>query len=335
MKYDCLCLDDNHITKMTTQVLVSKVSAAQAREAKTPMVNCEETSIFRRSMEKSERQLEQLVEDLRQMSKTPHLALPPIIMASSSSSSSQDGELEASRQLRLVPQSSSAGALHPSPNVSHHHQQQTHSEEGREGGGEAGEQLERSNLSSEVSLVTQTTPHPTQSRGIMPTAQDNATHRHHAGHPAKSKSESGWNKNGGGLVKEYRRENTREYSRESSNQNGQIQLHPSGRVQMPPVQPNELKSPPEGQMQVNSSLSQVDSSALLVNSGMSQVQVDSRSHPDSHMRVNSGVSQDPYDQVEVDFRSHPDCQVNSGVSQLARDSYDQLLATELEIQRLR
>ena len=273
------------------------------------------------------------------MSKTPALALPPIIMASSSSGSSQDGELETSRQLRLVP------ALPPSPNVSH--QQDSHSGGGREGGGAiAGEQLERSNLSSEVSLVTQTTLHP-QLRGIMPPPRvdDDATHWHDGtGHPAKSKSETGWNKiGGGGLVKEYRRENTREYSRlrestKGCDQNNQIQLHPCGAVHLPPVQPNELRSHPEGQMQVDSGLSHLDS----------QVQDDSRSHPDCHVQVNSGVSQiarDSHDQLlvrshldsQVDSRSHPDCQVqaNSGVSQLAMDSYDQLLATELEIQRLR
>ena len=259
---------------MTTQVLVSKVSAAQALEAKTPIAS-EEPSIFRRSMEKSERQLEQLVEELRQMSKTPALALPPIIMASSSSSgSSQDGELGASRQLRLVTTSSAAST---SPNVSHH----PGGKEGREGGGDSGEQLKRSNLSTEVSLVTQTTPHP-QPRGIMPTAQrdDSATHRHRAGHPAKS--ERGWNKNGGGLVKEYRRENTREYSGLKESSKGcQIELPPG--AQLPPVQPNELRSQPESQMQVDSSVIKVD----------------------------------------------------SGLSQVALDSYDQLLATELEIQRLR
>jgi len=192
--------------------------------------------------------------------------------------------------------------------------------------------------------VTQTTPHP-QLRGIMPPPRvdDDATHRHDGtGHPAKSKSETGWNKiGGGGLVKEYRRENTREYSRlrestKGCDQNNQIQLHPCGAVHLPPVQPNELRSHPEGQMQVDSGLSHLDS----------QVQDDSRSHPDCHVQVNSGVSQiarDSYDQLlvrshldsQVDSRSHPDCQVNSGVSQLAMDSYDQLLATELEIQRLR
>ena len=260
---------------------MSKVSAAQAREAKTPIAT-EEPSIFRRSMERSERQLEQLVEELRQMSKTPALALPPIIMASSSSGSSQDGELEASKQLSLVP---------IPPNVSRH-QQQTNS--GREGGGESGEQLEGCNLSTEASLVTQTTPHP-QPRGIMPTAQpdlDDATHRHgDAGQPAKSKSETAWDTIGGGLVKEYRRENTREYSRlkESTkgfHQNDQIPPGPH----LPPLQPNELRSHPEGQMQVDTGLSHVDSGVI---------------------------------------------QVNCGVSQIARDSYDQLLATELEIQRLR
>ena len=155
-----------------------------------------------------------------------------------------------------------------------------------------------------------------------PLVDDDATHRHDgAGHPAKSKSETGWKRNGGGgLVKEYRRENTREYSRlrettKGCDQNDQIQLHPCGAVHLPPVQPNELRSHPEGQMQVDSGLSQVDSSVLLVDSG--------GSHLDSR--------------VQVDSRSHPDCQVqvNSGVSQLAMDSYDQLLATELEIQRLR
>ena len=258
---------------------MSKVSAAQAREAKTPIA-IEEPSLFRRSMEKSERQLEQLVEELRQMSKTPAPALPPIIMASSSSSgSSQDEGFQASRQLRLVPISADVST---SLNVSHH-QQQTHSggRGGREGGGDSGEQLERSNLSTEASLVTQATPHPPP-RAIMPAAQrdDSATHRHGLGHPAKS--ESGWNKNGGGLVKEYRRENTREYSGLKESSKGcQIELPPG--LHLHPVQPNELRSPPESQMQVDSSVIKVD----------------------------------------------------SGLSQVAMDSYDQLLATELEIQRLR
>ena len=96
-------------------------------------------------------------------------------------------------------------------------------------------------------------------------------------------------------MKEYRRENTREYSRlkESTkgfHQNDQIPPGPH----LPPLQPNELRSHPEGQMQVDSGLTRTLS------------------------HVDSGV-----------------IEVNCGVSQIARDSYDQLLATELEIQRLR
>ena len=83
-------------------------------------------------------------------------------------------------------------------------------------------------------------------------------------------------------MKEYRRENTREYSGLKESSKGcQMELPPG--LHMHPVQPNELRSLPESQMQVDSSVIKVD----------------------------------------------------SGLSQVAMDSYDQLLATELEIQRLR
>ena len=265
---------------------MSKVSAAQAREAKTP-VTSEETSIFRRSMEKSERQLEQLVEELRQMSKTPAMALPPIIMQSSSSGSSQDDELEASS--RFVPTSS-------------RHQQQKHSG-GREWVVDSSEQLERSNLSDQVSLATRPTPHP-HPRGIMPTVQpeNNATHRYHGtGYPTKS---AAWEKIGGGLVKEYRRENTREYSRpkdstadynQTAKRENNLIQHPS--EQLLEMHPHEL-----------------------------------RSQPDIQMQVESGVSYSS--KKRMTLTGEPTYQ-ETGVSQLARDSYEQLLATELEIQRLR
>ena len=83
-------------------------------------------------------------------------------------------------------------------------------------------------------------------------------------------------------MKEYRRENTREFSGLKESSKGcQMELPPG--LHMHPVQPNELRSLPESQMQVDSSVIKVD----------------------------------------------------SGLSQVAMDSYDQLLATELEIQRLR
>ena len=83
-------------------------------------------------------------------------------------------------------------------------------------------------------------------------------------------------------MKEYRRENTREFSGLKESSKGcQMELPPG--LHMHPVQPNELRSLPESQMQVDSSVIKVD----------------------------------------------------SGLSQVAVDSYDQLLATELEIQRLR
>ena len=83
-------------------------------------------------------------------------------------------------------------------------------------------------------------------------------------------------------MKEYRRENTREFSGLKESSKGcQIELPPG--LHLHPVQPNELRSLPESQMQVDSSVIKVD----------------------------------------------------SGLSQAAMDSYDQLLATELEIQRLR
>ena len=50
-----------------------------------------------------------------------------------------------------------------------------------------------------------------------------------------------------------------------------------------------------------------------------------RSLPESQMQVDSSVSQVDSSVIKVD----------SGLSQVAMDSYDQLLATELEIQRLR
>ena len=79
-------------------------------------------------------------------------------------------------------------------------------------------------------------------------------------------------------MKEYRRENTREFSGLKESSKGcQMELPPGRHLH--PVQPNELRS----QMQVDSSVIKVD----------------------------------------------------SGLSQVAVDSYDQLLATELEIQRLR
>ena len=83
-------------------------------------------------------------------------------------------------------------------------------------------------------------------------------------------------------MKEYRREKTREFSGLNESSKGcQMELPPG--LHMHPVQPNELRSLPESQMQVDSSVIKVD----------------------------------------------------SGLSQVAMDSYDQLLATELEIQRLR
>ena len=117
----------------------------------------------------------------------------------------------------------------------------------------------------------------------MPIAQDNATHLHDGGathggnHQAKLGSLWAGAGGGGGLVKEYRRENTREYSKFQENLDGcrhqeTYQNHPHQSA----LQHDELRS-----------------------------------------------NQDMVRQVEV------------GVSDLARDSYDQLLATELEIQRLR
>ena len=83
-------------------------------------------------------------------------------------------------------------------------------------------------------------------------------------------------------MKEYRRENTREFSGLKESSKGcQMELPPGRHLH--PVKPNELRSLPESQMQVDSSVIKVD----------------------------------------------------SGLSQAAMDSYDQLLATELEIQRLR
>ena len=248
---------------------MSKVSAAQAQEAKT-LSSTEDTSIFRRSMERSERQLEQLVDDLRKMSKTPAMVLPPTIMTSTSSSgSSHDGEVDTSKQ-----------ATSPAAPAARHHKQE-HSVGGRNGVVCSGEQLGRGNLSAEVPLVTQTTPHP-QMQGTMPIAQDNATHLHDGGathsgnHQAKLGSLWAGAGGGGGLVKEYRRENTREYSKLQENLDGcrheTYQNHPHQSA----LQHDELRS-----------------------------------------------NQDKVRQVGV------------GVSDLARDSYDQLLATELEIQRLR
>ena len=248
---------------------MSKVSAAQAQEAKT-LPSTEDTSIFRRSMERSERQLEQLVDDLRKMSKTPAMVLPPTIMTSTSSSgSSQDGEVDTSKQ-----------ATSPAAPAARHHKQE-HSAGGRNGAVCSGEQLGRGNLSAEVPLVTQTTPHP-QMQGTMPIAQDNATHLHDGGatHGCTHQAKLGplWEEvGGGGLVKEYRRENTREYSKFQKNLDGcrrqeTDQNHPHQSA----LQHDELRN-----------------------------------------------NHDTVRQVEV------------GVSDLARDSYDQLLATELEIQRLR
>ena len=264
------CLGTKIDNLLTTQVLVSKVSAAQAQEAKT-LPSTEDTSIFRRSMERSERQLEQLVDDLRKMSKTPAMVLPPTIMTSTSSSgSSQDGEVDTSKQ-----------ATSPAAPAARHHKQE-HSVGGRNGVVCSGEQLGRGNLSAEVPLVTQTTPHP-QMQGSMPIAQDNATHLHDGGathggnHQAKLGSLWEGAGGGGGLVKEYRRENTREYSKFQENLDGcrhqeTYQNHPHQSA----LQHDELRR-----------------------------------------------NQDKVRQVGV------------GVSDLARDSYDQLLATELEIQRLR
>ena len=105
-------------------------------------------------------------------------------------------------------------------------------------------------------------------------------------------------------MKEYRRENTREYSRpkdstadynQTAKRENNLIQHPSEHLLE--MHPHEL-----------------------------------RSQPDIQMQVESGVSYPS--KKPMTLTGEPTYQ-ETGVSQLARDSYEQLLATELEIQRLR